>query len=100
MTGWANGSTRTWRKKRRRVLERDRYRCQLRLPAACDCTIRGCRRFHGCTTIATHVHHLDGKALGDDESRLVAACAACNLHVGDPAKGGGGDPEPARRTAW
>ena len=97
---WANGSTRTWRKKRRRVLERDRHRCQLKLPAACDCTIRGCRRFHGCKTRADCVHHLDGKALGDDESRLVAACTPCNLHVGDPAKGAGGDPPPRQVTAW
>jgi len=99
MTGWENGSTRKWRKLRKLILERDRYRCQLNLPPACDCTIRGCKRFHGCTTIATVAHHLDGKAIGDDPARVVAACQACNLQVGDPAKGGH-DPEPRQATAW
>src|SRR5713101_4557349 len=99
MTGWENGSTRDWRKKRRRVLERDRHRCQLGLPPACDCTIRGCKRFHGCKTRADCVHHLFGKMVtGDDEKYLVAACTPCNLHIGDPARGEGGDPEPVSRT--
>lgn len=75
--GWESGSTRAWRRTRRAVLERDRYRCQLQLP--------------GCTTRATHVHHTRGKQMGDDPAHLVAACAHCNLATGDPSKH---DPEP------
>lgn len=80
---WAAGSTRAWRKVRAYVLTRDGHRCQLRLP--------------GCTTVASHVHHLLGKQHGDDPAQLVAACAHCNLAVGDPRSH---DPAPQPRTRW
>lgn len=79
---WSGGSTRAWRKTRAFVLERDGYRCQVQR--------------EGCTTVATHAHHLDGKEFGDDPDRLVAACAYCNLAEGKPQ----GDPEPLRGIAW
>lgn len=69
---WANGSTRAWRKTRALVLARDGYRCRLKLD--------------GCTTLATHAHHIDGKAAGDDPTRLIAACEPCNRRVGNPLK--------------
>jgi hypothetical protein len=70
--GWEGGSTRQWRKIRDRVLARDGHRCQLRLP--------------GCTGRAEHVHHVHGKAAGDGFRNLLAACAHCNLSLGDPTK--------------
>lgn len=90
MPGWEGGSTWAWRKLRRQVLDRDRWRCQLTIPGT-------------CTTIADCAHHLDGKASGDNPARIVAACTPCNLHVGDPARSGGGgarDPDPVPRTSW
>lgn len=80
---WSKGSTRAWRRTRRLVLERDHYRCQLKLD--------------GCTTRATTAHHTKGKALGDDPRFLVAACQPCNLKVGDPTKA---DPEPLPWSGW
>lgn len=82
--GWGGGSTWAWRRKRERVLKRDNYRCQLKIEGV-------------CIGKATHVHHVKGKAMGDDERWLVAACAPCNLHVGDPTKH---DPEPRQWTGW
>lgn len=81
--GWKGGSTRAWRRTRRLVLERDGYRCQLKL--------------EGCTTRATTAHHTKGKAMGDDPRHLVAACQPCNLKVGDPTKA---DPEPLPWGGW
>lgn len=81
--GWSGGSTRAWRKVRQHVLERDRWRCQLKLD--------------GCTTRATHVHHVHGKLAGDDPAGLVASCESCNLKLGDPTRA---DPEPRRATRW
>lgn len=69
--GWEGGSTRKWRRIRLTVLRRDGYVCQLRILGI-------------CTYKATHVHHIKGKKFGDDPAWLVAACMACNLHVGDP----------------
>ena len=94
MTGWQGGSTRAWRKTRAMVLRRDRYRCQLRRP--------------GCTLRADCVHHLDGKAAGDNPARLLASCQHCNLAIGDPTKTRGNgkanrasyDPPPSPRTRW
>jgi len=80
---WESGSTRAWRRVRRAVLERDRYRCQLQLP--------------GCTTRATHAHHTKGKAMGDDPAHLVAACSSCNLATGDPTRH---DPDPRPWVGW
>ena len=84
--GWEGGSTRAWRKIRLAVLNRDGWRCQLQIDGI-------------CTTIADCVHHLDGKAMGDNPDRVVASCTPCNLHIGDPA-GRGRDPEHVQRTAW
>lgn len=84
MAGWDGGSTRAWRELRRAVLDRDGHRCRLELD--------------GCTGRATHVHHVDGKRAGDDPSRLVAACQACNLAIGDPSRQA--DPKPTPRTKW
>jgi 5-methylcytosine-specific restriction endonuclease McrA len=82
--GWEGGSTRRWRKTRALVLVRDGYRCQLRLP--------------GCTTHATHVHHVAGKQFGDDPALLVASCQHCNLVTGDPTKLS--DPKNEAVTKW
>ncbi|HEV8653324.1 MAG TPA: HNH endonuclease signature motif containing protein [Actinomycetes bacterium] len=81
--GWKGGSTRAWRRVRRQVLERDGYRCQLKLDV--------------CTTRATTAHHVKGKAMGDDPRFLVAACQPCNLKVGDPTKH---DPAPLPWGGW
>jgi len=81
---WAKGSTPQWRAVRLRVLQRDGYRCRLKLA--------------GCTTIATQVHHTLGREVsGDDPAHLVAACQPCNLRVGDPRRH---DPAPKPRTRW
>jgi 5-methylcytosine-specific restriction endonuclease McrA len=80
---WGKGSTRRWRRTRALVLDRDRGMCRLNLP--------------GCTGTAEHVHHVLGKARGDDPALLVAACQHCNLSTGDPTRH---DPLPRPRTAW
>lgn len=77
---WRSGSTRAWRKLRAAVLLRDGYRCRV----GPDRAQRG--QPDVCTTLATHAHHLDGKAAGDDPARIVASCAACNLAEGDVTK--------------
>jgi len=82
---WAKGSTRAWRRTRALVLRRDGWECQLRRP--------------GCTALATHVHHVHGRTTtGDDPTHLVAACAHCNLSIGDPTRTP--DPAPRPRTRW
>jgi 5-methylcytosine-specific restriction endonuclease McrA len=82
---WAKGSTRAWRRRRALVLARDRGVCQLRL--------------EGCTIVATHVHHTHGRSVtGDDLRYLVAACAHCNLKIGDPTKHA--DPPNRGVTSW
>ena len=66
------------------VLEAAQYRCQLK-------TSR-------CTGKATQVHHTVAREMqGDNPANLVASCAECNQHVGDPRKH---DPEPRPRTRW
>ncbi|MHA6626900.1 HNH endonuclease [Pseudonocardia sichuanensis] len=82
---WAGGSTRAHRRARAHVLERDGYRCQLRIPGI-------------CTTVATQAHHTLGKAVtGDEPAHMVASCQACNLKVGDPQTL---DPPPRVRQWW
>jgi 5-methylcytosine-specific restriction endonuclease McrA len=76
-------STTAWRKVRAYVLKRDGGRCQVKL--------------EGCKTIADCVHHLRGRALGDDPRYLVASCTPCNLQVGDPRVK---DPDIKPRTVW
>ena len=83
---WQGGSTRRWRTVRADVLQRDGWRCQLRLAKV-------------CTGTATCVHHTRGKArTGDDPAYLVAACKPCNLAVGDPTRQA--DPPSRPVTAW
>lgn len=50
-----------------------------------------------CTGTATQVHHVNGKAAGDDPRYMVPACAECNRHVGDPNKG---SPQPRKVSNW
>lgn len=91
--GWSGGSTRAWRRVRVRVLERDRNLCQLNLPGTC---VR--------TSVPMHVHHVHGKDSGclgcraDQPDHLQAACAPCNLALGDPSKAG--DPPVVPVTPW
>ena len=81
---WATGSTRRWRTIRAYVLQRDQYRCQLKLD--------------GCTTRANEAHHTLGReVIGDKPDDLVAACSNCNKKTGDPRSH---DPKPRPRTQW
>jgi 5-methylcytosine-specific restriction endonuclease McrA len=88
---WDSGSTRRWRRTRARVLQRDGHRCQLKIESTCIGT-------------ATHAHHIHGRGgpcqacRQDAESHLIAACAPCNLRVGDPMKGA--DPPAVPITRW
>lgn len=50
-----------------------------------------------CTGQATCVHHVRGKAYGDDPKHMVPSCTACNLHVGEP---GTNSPEPKKVSTW
>lgn len=88
-SGWEGGSTRAWRRVRADVLAAARYRCQVRTSVCTgDAPLEG-----------GHVHHTLGKAITELDPRyLLAACRACNLHVGDPAKNP--DPPPVRKTRW
>jgi 5-methylcytosine-specific restriction enzyme A len=69
-----------WKRTRRLVLARDRYRCTLELP--------------GCGGRATEADHIIPRRYGggDELSNLRAACRSCNARrsdgsgmVGDPA---------------
>jgi hypothetical protein len=85
---WSGGSTTRWRKLRKRILEANQHEnagcCQLAIPDI-------------CTGKADCVHHVRGKAYGDRVVDLIAACSACNGHVGNPAKI---SPEPTPRSKW
>lgn len=84
---WAAGSTRRWRRTRAQVLQRDQYQCQIKITGT-------------CTTTATTVHHTLGRAVtGDDPAHLQAACAPCNLAIGEPGARPN-DPPPRRMTTW
>lgn len=85
---WKGGSTRAWREKRARVLARDGYRCRVQVAGVCV-----------GFSVPMHVHHLDGKRNGDNESRLVASCMPCNLHIGQP-KRAMADPPCKAVTQW
>lgn len=83
---WEKGSTTEWRRIRRYVLGRDRGQCRIRIQGT-------------CTGTATHAHHTLGRAItGDDPMFIVAACAPCNLAIGDPMKGK--DPPGKSATKW
>jgi hypothetical protein len=85
---WPNGPTAAWRRIRKRILERDGYRCQLRVT-------------NRCTHHATQVHHTLGREVtGDDPRFLVASCASCNATLRDHPELGVTDPEPTPRTRW
>ena len=69
--GFHTGSP-TWRRVRKRVLERDNFECQLRLP--------GCRRR------ADQVDHMVPRHLGGawyDEMNCRASCGHCNKAKGN-----------------
>jgi hypothetical protein len=98
---WAAGSTREWRELRAAILARDRYRCRAHADGWCD----QAPGVHTCTGAAPldggHAHHTRGRAVtGDDPRYIVAACSACNLHIGDPTKHETTDPRPRPRTRW
>lgn len=66
-----------WEEVRKRVLARDRYECQIRLPTI-------------CTGVANTVDHIRPLAEGGhelDERNLRGACHSCNSYLG--AKLGG-----------
>lgn len=104
MSSWAKGSTREWRRLRSFVLSRDGYRCRAHVDGWCARS--GNTNEHTCTVHATlsgphagHAHHTKGRAVtGDDPLFIVAACKACNLHIGNPTQQP--DPEPTPRTRW
>lgn len=87
MPGHRDGRDRgsRWRKVRRFVLERDEYRCQIRIQGI-------------CLTVADCVHHTLGWAVtGDNPAHLIAACTPCNQRIGEPD---GNDEQPRRTTRW
>jgi hypothetical protein len=81
---WGKGSTRRWRKLRALVLQRDGYVCRLRL--------------EGCEGRGVEVHHVAGKAAGDNPALLLASCRSCNRKLGDPTKHR--DPPARPLTQW
>ena len=108
---WDGGSTRAWRIKRARVLLRDGFLCRVKIGGVCTtyapahrgprCALRG----HGpCALCAGQAHHIHGRASGcagcaaDHPDHLIAACRACNLHVGDPSRDA--DPPNKGVTTW
>jgi 5-methylcytosine-specific restriction protein A len=81
-----------WRRARKRQLEADGYRCQLRLP--------------GCTVRATTVDHVNGAENDPHHTALRSLCESCHRQV--TAQQGGGyrarkapaDPEPRIDEWW
>jgi 5-methylcytosine-specific restriction endonuclease McrA len=87
-TSWSGGSTRQWRRIRAAVLEEN----QRENGGRCVLAIKDV-----CTGKADCVHHTLGRAVtGDDRRYLVAACRACNLHVGQPTQ----DVRPLKVSKW
>ena len=86
---WAGGSTRRQRALHQAILAANR----LENGGRCQLTIKGT-----CTGQADQVHHTRGKAVtGDDPRYMVAACRACNLKVGNPARHARPRPRPTSR---
>jgi len=61
-----------WREVRKRVLARDNYECQIRIPGTCE----------GRATTVDHIHALAEGGAAMDESNLRGACYACNSRLG------------------
>jgi hypothetical protein len=96
VSNWEAGSTRHWRTIRAYVLQRD-GRC--RAHADGWCARAGRTTSHECTGRPEHAHHVLGRSkTGDDPRYIVAACAACNLYIGDPTQHG--DPPLTTITTW
>ncbi|MEV6879684.1 hypothetical protein [Amycolatopsis sp. NPDC051128] len=88
MGAWDKGSTRAWRRIRAAILEANQRdndgRCTLAIPGV-------------CTGTADCVHHTQGRAItGDDPKHMVAACRACNQHIGKP----GQHAQPKKLSKW
>lgn len=85
---WKGGSTRRWRTLRKALLEANRLenqgRCHLAIPGV-------------CTGTADQIHHVRGKAQGDNPKHLVPSCKACNLKAGNPAQRASPKPRPTSR---
>lgn len=101
-SSWQSGSTRRWRRTRALVLNRDGLRCRAHEDGWCA-RVPGEHRCSGVAALsgpdAGHAHHTLGKAVtGDDPRYIVAACAACNLHIGDPTRDA--DPSNKAVTKW
>jgi hypothetical protein len=74
-----------YRRLRAEILERDGWRCTLRIEGVCKVK-------------ADCVHHTLGRGVtGDDPRYMVAACTDCNLNVGDPRSL---NPAPTPSTNW
>ena len=78
-----------WRRKRLAQLERDRWRCQLRL--------------EGCQGAATEVDHILGANADPGHTALRSVCSSCHkqrtARQGDHRKKAA-DPAPTPRTDW
>lgn len=104
---WTGGSTRRWRRIRAAVLAanaapigKGAWVNGYGMPVWHRGTGGRCRLgiTDVCTGLATCVHHTLGRrATGDDPRYLLATCAPCNLHVGNPQVR---TPQPRRVTRW
>lgn len=103
---WSRGSTRGWRRLRARILLRDEYRCRAHADGWCDAAPgeHTCAGDGSPATARTAdgepmtAHHTRGRSVtGDDPRYLVASCAACNLHIGEPGRH---DPQPRPVSRW
>jgi len=73
-----------WRRKRLAQLERDRWRCQLRLP--------------GCQGAASEVDHILGAEQDPDHQALRSVCSSCHKQR-TAQQGGGFRTNPGKRRA-
>jgi hypothetical protein len=95
---WKGGSTRAWRRLRAWILYvRDVGKgCRAHREGWCE---RAGAAPHTCTDRGEVAHHTLGKAVtGDDPAHIVAACAVCNLAIGDPSAAA--DPPGRSATQW